>query len=215
MKAIEILTALELYKTTNDSKHLDELGEKAQKEIETAEIKKRGGNSQLARQRLAEKILKDNAKNTTREKALTATDDFFNGEQLQFIFSTFYGVAFRGEYRANVETQSAKVKQFNPSNMFRALENTEKVEYNANAIQINLETWKRSDKSIRTATPYFEHKKYSDRGFNCKMFLELVKALTVDGETPEFYQNTQRNGASYLVSKAGYGIIMPINLNIL
>ena len=230
MKTIDIITALNRYIDNLDEEKkgnykyslekqiynfcdvgiLAELMNKLQADYRNEEAKKRGGNKLLKRQKLIEKLLKENSK-TNKEQFSKCWIETIGGDDMQIYTNGFFIIALKKDSMVNVETIVDV-----PENHFKAEKFLVefKENYNLKELEFDLVDIKQSFAQHmayqKTKKPIYRDDRYlieiGNALYNAEYFIDCVEAL---GDNVIFYQNEFNNQGSYFENENGIAMLLP------
>lgn len=210
MKTSNIIADINAYLKTENKTILTDLLENLKAEYRNEEAKKKGGNVLLKRQKLIEKLLKQNQKNIpeSRNQFHKCWMENINGEPMQIFSNTYYIIALNEENKVNVPTEmeniSFKAERFFSDKQYHNLHTTE---FDISEVKQHLADFKAEQKQLPL-------KKKMDRclfdignnRFNTEFFINCIETL---GENVVFYENEDNRKASYFEGSAGIALLLP------
>lgn len=106
MKIIDIIADINTYLKTENKAILTDLLNDLQIEYRHEEMKKKGGNIALKRQKIAEKVLKANQKNGMKEQFFKCWIEEIDGEKMQLFGNQYYIIALKEAFKTSAETET-------------------------------------------------------------------------------------------------------------
>ena len=213
MKTIDIITDINTYLKTENKAILTDLLNTLQIDYRHEEAKKQGGNVALKRQKIAEKILKQNQKNGMKEQFFKCWIEEIDGEKMQLFGNQYYIIALKEAFKTSAETETEAEKI-----TFKAGKFFDKSQYTLNQIDFDIADIKqklaefKAEQKQRTAKDRKNYKpifKLGNTGYNAEYFIDIVEALGADAV---LYQNEKSSGISYFEAEAGAALICPCRL---
>lgn len=215
MNTLNIIADINTYLKTENKAILTDLLNALQIEYRHEEAKKKGGNIALKRQKIAEKILKQNQKDGMKEQFFKCWIEEIDGEKMQFFGNQYYIIALKEAFKTSAETETeAKKITFKAGKFF------DKSQYALNQIDFDLTEIKQylaqfkaeqkqkppKQRENRCVIPFGN---IADRGYNAEFLIDIIEALGTD---VVFYQNQNSNGISIFEAEAGTALICPCRL---
>lgn len=215
MNTLNIITDINTYLKTENKAILTDLLNALQIEYRHEEAKKKGGNVALKRQKIAEKILKQNQKDGMKEQFFKCWIEEIDGERMQFFGNQYYIIALKEAFKTSAETETEAEKI-----TFKASKFFDKSQYTLNQIDFDLTEIKQylaqfkaeqkqkppKQRENRCVIPFGN---IVDRGYNAEFLIDIIEALGTDAV---FYQNQNSNGISIFEAEAGTALICPCRL---
>ena len=215
MNTLNIITDINTYLKTENKSILTDLLNALQIEYRHEEAKKKGGNIALKRQKIAEKILKQNKKDGMKEQFFKCWIEEIDGEKMQFFGNQYYIIALKEAFKTSAETETEAEKI-----TFKASKFFDKSQYELNQIDFDLTEIKQylaqfkaeqkqkppKQRENRCVMPFGN---IADRGYNAEFLIDIIEALGTDAV---FYQNQNSNGISIFEAEAGTALICPCRL---
>ena len=237
MKTIDIITDLKTYINTlseDDKKYIDYcitnkvfnisgvglsmlagLLDRLQTDYRHEEAKRQGGNIALKRQKIAEKVLKANQKDSLKPAFFKCFTEEINGDMMQIFGNAYFLIALKEEYKTGADTHTPEEMQkieFRPSKFFDFSGGTyNRIDFDIVDIKQKLAEFKAEQKQ-RTAKDRKNYKpifKLGNTGYNAEYFIDIVEAL---GGDAVLYQNEKSSGISYFEAEAGKALLCPCRL---
>lgn len=214
MKTIDIITALRLYAKTDDKAILSSMLDTLEQEYRREEVKKAGGNQAVKRLKLAEKILKQNQKDSLREVLNKCITFEIDGEKFQAFGTAYYQIALKEAYKTPLDAwgdnEYASWRNTVASCFTDEHRNYTSVEFDLTEIKTEFAQWKAEQKrKPPKMRDEFCVVRLGNTGYNAEYFINCVEAL---GGDVTFLQNGNRTGMSFFESEIGKSLIMPIRL---
>lgn len=213
MKTIDIIADINTYLKTENKAILTDLLNTLQIDYRHEEAKKQGGNIALKRQKIAEKILKQNQKNGMKEQFFKCWIEEIDGEKKQLFGNQYYIIALKEAFKTSAETETEAGKI-----TFKAGKFFDKSQYTLNQIDFDIVDIKqklaefKAEQKQRTAKDRKNYKpifKLGNAGYNAEYFIDIVEALGADAV---LYQNEKSSGISYFEAEAGKALLCPCRL---
>jgi hypothetical protein len=210
MKTSNIIADINAYLKTENKTILTDLLENLKAEYRNEEAKKKGGNVLLKRQKLIEKLLKQNQKNIpeSRNQFHKCWMENINGEPMQIFSNTYYIIALNAENKVNVPTETESIN-FKAERFFsdRQYHNLHTTEFDISEVKQHLADFKAERKQTplkkRMDVCLFD---IGNNRFNTEFFVNCIEAL---GENVVFYENEDNIRPSYFEGSAGIALLLP------
>lgn len=213
MNTLNIIADINTYLKTENKAILTDLLNALQIEYRHEEAKKKGGNIALKRQKIAEKILKQNKKDGMKEQFFKCWIEEIDGEKMQFFGNQYYIIALKEAFKTSAETETEAEKI-----TFKASKFFDKSQYELNQIDFDLTEIKqylaefKAEQKQRPAKDRKNHRPIfalGNTGYNAEYFIDIVEALGTD---VVLYQNEKSSGISYFEAEAGKALLCPYRL---
>ena len=212
MKTLEIITAVNTFLKTENKEILTDLINALQVEYRHEETKRKGGNSALKRQKLIEKLLKQNKKNVpeARKQLYKLWYEEINGEQMQIYTNMYYIIALNRGNFVDVETETDAEKiNFKVEGFL-----TEKSNHDLTEMEVDICDIKQTIESFKAEQKQLPVKQRGGNAFydvgNCRFNAEyLLNCIEALGNNVKFYVNEISVKPSYLSGEAGECMILP------
>ena len=213
MKTIDIITDINTYLKTGNKAILTDLLNTLQIQYKHEEMKKKGGNAALKRQKIAEKILKQNKKDGMKEQFFKCWIEEIDGEKMQFFGNQYYIIALKEAFKTSAETETEAEKiTFKAGKIFdKSQHELNQIDFDLTEIKQKLAEFKaeqkrRPTKDRKNYKPIF---KLGNTGYNAEYFIDIVEALGADAA---LYQNEKSSGISYFEAESGRALLCPCRL---
>ena len=213
MKTIDIITDINTCLKTRNKAILTDLLNTLQIDHRREEAKKQGGNIALKRQKIAEKVLKQNQKNGMKEQFFKCWTEEIDGEKMQLFGNQYYIIALKEAYKTSAETETEAGKI-----TFKAEKFFDKSQYTFHQIDFDIVDIKQKFaefKAEQKQRPAKDRKKYKpifklgNTGYNAEYFIDIIEALGTDAV---LYQNEKSSGISYFEAESGRALLCPCRL---
>lgn len=215
MNTLNIIADINTYLKTENKVILTDLLNALQVEYRHEETKKKGGNIALKRQKIAEKILKQNQKNGMKEQFFKCWIEEIDGEKMQLFGNQYYIIALKEAFRTSAETETEAEKI-----TFKAGKFFDKSQYTLNQIDFDLTEIKQKFAEFKAEQKQKPPKQrenrcimpfgnIADRGYNAEFLIDIIEVLGTDAK---FYQNENANGISIFEAEVGTALICPCRL---
>lgn len=228
MKTIDIISALNTYVNTLTEEEQDLYRQSKEKNIylgsigviakltselendyRAEETKRKGGNTLLKRQKLFEKLLKQN-KDNIREQMRKCWVEEINGEPMQIWCNGYYFIALNEEYMVDVPTvKDLQPQFFTVGNLIKDLTSREmdKMDFDIAEIKLKINDHKAEQKQkpakMRDNRCLFD---LGNARYNAEYFINVVSAL---GDDVEFYQGKKSIDPGFFKSEIGMAYLLP------
>lgn len=212
MNTLNIISDINTYLKTDNKAILTELLKSLQIEYRHEEQKRNGGNVALKRQKIIERILKQNEKDMSSIPQFhKAWMEKINGEDMQIIGNPYFIFAFNQEHQVLTDTEVEAKNIFKASNFFdRSQHNLNICDYDIVEIKQYISDWKTEQKQ----KPPKQRKSIcvipiGNSGYNAEYFVNCIEAL---GNDVVFYQNENPKNISFFENESGQALLMPCRL---